>query len=101
MRQLLIYRSSGSVNGGIAVAVENPGCLNESGRNSIYMQDGSDVNDYVLVISPSPDCPCQNGCIETDNLFLVSTCVGLANTSNGPSGSFRFVGASNCPANNC
>lgn len=49
---------------GIAVSVNNDGCLNESGRQSIYFQSASEfAKEASLVFSPSPDCPCQTGCI--------------------------------------
>jgi hypothetical protein len=95
-----------SVNGGEAVSLSNPGCLNESGRNSIYFQSGSNQSG-VLIISPSPDCPCQNGCIygvgagEGDAAY----CQNIDGTSNGPSGSFRFISmlsaGNKCPPDNC
>jgi hypothetical protein len=44
-----------TANCGISVSVDNPGCLNESGRHSIKFHD-SNIQDVRLVFSPSPDC---------------------------------------------
>ncbi|OTA90936.1 hypothetical protein M434DRAFT_397590 [Hypoxylon sp. CO27-5] len=46
---------------GESVKVPNPGCLNESGRNSVLFHGGPS-HDYTIVISPSADCPCQEMC---------------------------------------
>jgi hypothetical protein len=91
-----------SVNGGEAVSLSNPGCLNESGRNSIYFQSGSNKA-ATLIISPSANCPCQNGCIYGVGAEDGSAayCLNIDGTSNGPSGSFRFISDNGCPPNNC
>lgn len=91
-------------NPGEAVSAANPGCLNESGRHSIYFQDGTDDNGYNLVYSPSQNCPCQSYCypsIAAGGNGLPK-CVSLDGTPSAES--YRFVGtgfSSGCDANNC
>ena len=91
-----------SVNPGIAVAIDNPGCLaNEFGRNSIYIQPGTDmlVADAALVWSPGSACDCQVDCSIVNYNGGSDYCWNL----NGHAGasSFRFVTNQECDANNC
>ncbi|CAO1639458.1 unnamed protein product [Sympodiomycopsis kandeliae] len=50
-------------NCGIAVCTTNPGCLNENGRKTIRAVYGNVNNAAKLVVSPTPDCPCQKDCV--------------------------------------
>ena len=86
-----------SVNCGASVAVNNPGCLDEYGRGSIAFHGDIDLY-YSLVMSPGPDCPCQDECIEGIVYGGVPDCYDLAGHTSAES--FRFVGQS-CDANNC
>lgn len=78
-------------NCGIAVCTTNPGCLNENGRKTVRAVYG-DVNEAAnLVVSPTPDCPCQNNCVG-----MSLSCQEI------PSGqSYRFNTDGGCDANNC
>jgi hypothetical protein len=94
-----------SQNGGRAVSCANPGCLNESGRHSIYFQKASTDKSYNLVFSPSPNCPCQSYC-QNDIVGsqYLPACVSLAGKPSAES--FRFIEdglgqARGCSANNC
>jgi hypothetical protein len=69
---------------GESVSVDNPGCLNENGRQSIkfHVRSSRDACRYMicdadtfqiqdlnlaqvsLVFSPTPNCPCQNYCVD-------------------------------------
>ncbi|WPG97949.1 Hypothetical protein R9X50_00073200 [Acrodontium crateriforme] len=92
-------------NCGISVSTDNPGCLNESGRNSIKFHDDN-IQEVNLVFSPTPNCPCQTECI---NVVACGegvcggkvSCMDLA--GHHPAESFRFVGggSTSCSANNC
>jgi hypothetical protein len=86
-------------NPGEAVSCNNPGCLNENGRHSIYFQKASTDNIYNLVFSPSPNCPCQNHC-ETAivGLKYLPRCESLDGKPNAES--FRFI-QGRCDADNC
>ncbi|PWN86931.1 hypothetical protein FA10DRAFT_190134 [Acaromyces ingoldii] len=78
-------------NCGIAVCTTNPGCLNENGRQTIRGVYGQ-INDAAkLVVSPTPDCPCQNNCVG-----MSESCQAI------PAGqSYRFVTGQDCDPNNC
>ncbi|KAF1821988.1 uncharacterized protein K489DRAFT_370879 [Dissoconium aciculare CBS 342.82] len=87
-------------NKGIAVNVRNPGCLNESGRRSIYFQGGFNDSDVMLVESPGQNCPCQSHC-DPINLNAHASnpfCLAIDLTAYQ---SVRFVGGTRCSANNC
>lgn len=89
-------------NPGEAVAIDNPGCLaNEFGRNSIYIQPGTDMlaADAVLVWSPGSTCDCQNDCAGVSYGNGGDYCWDL-NGHQGAS-SFRFVTNQDCDPNNC
>ena len=96
-----------SVNCGISVSVDNPGCLNEAGRHSILFH-GDNVQPVNLVFSPTPDCPCQNECVTPVKCAgatcgAVQQCLDLS--GNMLAESFRFIGGgisnNHCDANNC
>lgn len=90
-----------SVNCGISVSTDNPGCLGESGRNSVSFHDPNFGN-VALVTSPDGACSCQNYCY--DNVVLGTGAGGAKGCLplTGPSaGSFRFVGMQSCDENNC
>ncbi|KAJ7495087.1 hypothetical protein FB451DRAFT_1013904, partial [Mycena latifolia] len=86
---------------GESVALDNPGCLNENGRQSIMFHgDTSSLSRFALVVSPSGNCPCQDTCrVLSDTQCLDISAFG------GKDQSFRFNGASqgggSCAANNC
>ena len=88
---------------GEAVDTTNPGCLNESGRRSIYFQAAFDNSDKLLIESADQNCPCQTHC----DLIPINThggsafCYPIDLTAYN---SLRFIAAANnpyCPANNC
>ncbi|KAI1119709.1 hypothetical protein F5Y10DRAFT_273821 [Nemania abortiva] len=85
-----------SQNCGESVRVSNPGCLGETGRQSILFH-GADVGsgDYSLVVSPGASCPCQDACatVPTDSL-----CWDISQYQDAQS--FRFI-SGNCGSNNC
>ncbi|KAF8177801.1 hypothetical protein K438DRAFT_1554463, partial [Mycena galopus ATCC 62051] len=86
---------------GISVAVSNPGCLNENGRQSIMFHGStSSLGNYALVVSPSENCPCQDTC----RVLSDTQCMDIS-AFGGQDQSFRFNGASQgggtCDANNC
>ena len=86
---------------GEGVDVSNPGCLNESGRQSILFEGTAvDPAGISLVFSPTPDCPCQNDCMQTivPVAGAVSNCVPLIGTPDAQS--FRFTEGL-CTSNNC
>lgn len=87
-------------NGGEAVSVSNPGCLNESGRQSIYFQAGFDDADVYLVESSAANCPCQDNCdyIALDTYNSDPFCYSIDLTAWN---SYRFETGTECPANNC
>lgn len=87
---------------GQAVDTENPGCLNESGRNSIYFQSGFDNYPYNIIMSKDQNCPCQSSCLGTqENGSNTPYCLVIPDGS--AFNSFRFVRdtGGSCPANNC
>jgi hypothetical protein len=90
---------------GQPVSVSNPGCLNESGRRSIYFQAGFNDADVALVESADANCPCQTHCElvglneHNSNAFCLTVDLSAYN-------SMRFIGGPNnagatCPADNC
>ncbi|KAJ6471729.1 hypothetical protein C8R47DRAFT_742316 [Mycena vitilis] len=86
---------------GESVAVSNPGCLNENGRQSIMFHgQTSALGSYALVVSPSGNCPCQDTC----RVLSDTQCMDISSFG-GQDQSFRFNGASQgggtCDANNC
>ena len=102
-----------SINCGISVAIDNPGCLGEYNRNSVLFHDDELTEaglglidplyvpevDFSLVLSPGSDCSCQVDCISN----IVNTpegpgCYDL--TGHAYAESFRFIGGS-CDYNNC
>ena len=87
-----------SVNCGESVSVDNPGCLEEVGRNSIQFHD-LNIQDVSLVFSPGDGCNCQDDCI--DNIVTIGhegDCYPLS--GHQIARSFRFIGGS-CGDNNC
>lgn len=75
-----------SVNPGMAVSMNNPGCLNEAGRGSFMMRD--DHRKYLVIVSPSNGCHCQSHCEML--VFRHDTpCIQL--TGNMRGSSYRFV----------
>lgn len=108
-----------TVNAGTAVSTANPGCLNEIGRKSVYIQTGKQRDEaHSLLSSPSPDCPCQNACIgDLDTIVGETgpgTCYDFAAEGAKPNSgydpnvvlaaqSFRWIGVGElpCPGNNC
>lgn len=86
-------------NGGIAVSTANPGCLNESGRHSIYFQSGTESG-KSLVVSTKADYNCQKTCIggiATGKAYCYNLNT-FPNAANAPS--YRFV-SNTCDNNNC
>ncbi|KAJ7249603.1 hypothetical protein C8J57DRAFT_1723813 [Mycena rebaudengoi] len=86
---------------GISVAVSNPGCLNENGRQSIMFHGAtSELKRFALVVSPSENRPCQDTC----RVLSDTQCMDIS-AFGGQDQSFRFNGASQgggtCDANNC
>lgn len=91
-------------NPGEAVDTQNPGCLEEGGRYSIYFQSGTQAGEEhaALVVSPASGCNCQSTCINNaaaGNAY----CMNLNDypgAANAPS--YRFVGNKDgCDPNNC
>ncbi|KAI1324118.1 hypothetical protein F5Y16DRAFT_424247 [Xylariaceae sp. FL0255] len=80
---------------GESVSVTNPGCLNESGRQSILFHGDIDSGDYSLVVSPSGNCPCQDNC---ETIPSGTTCLDISLYEDAQS--FRFI-SGNCGSNNC
>lgn len=82
---------------GESASVNNPGCLNESGRKSVKLNGNIAWNQFALIVSPDQNCPCQDNCFAGfsggDNL-----CVSLDNYQGS---SYRFITASSCPGNTC
>lgn len=85
---------------GISVSTDNPGCLQESGRQSVKIH-GTNIQSVNLVSSPDSSCSCQNNC----NFDVVhggpdsnERCFPLT----GPTAnSYRWVGDQSCDENNC
>ncbi|KAH7097435.1 hypothetical protein BKA62DRAFT_833246 [Auriculariales sp. MPI-PUGE-AT-0066] len=77
------------VNGGIGVDLNNPGCLAERGRGSVYIPNNgwgsSDVNQYCMVKTKDSDqYNCQN---EGWNFTPTGFCAKLDSSF----GSYRFI----------
>ena len=90
-----------AINCGESVDVSNPGCLDESGRNSILFHEGDlgPTEEFSLVFSPEPGCNCQNECIDSiAGPNGVPGCYDL--NGNQFATSFRFIGGS-CGGDNC
>ena len=91
-----------TVNCGESVDTDNPGCLNEVGRNSIYFHGEFNNRDSnSLVFSPTSDCPCQNECLDgivTSTGYGGGYCYSLE--GNVFAESFRFI-EGGCGADNC
>ncbi|KAF1823077.1 uncharacterized protein K489DRAFT_401585 [Dissoconium aciculare CBS 342.82] len=87
---------------GISVSVDNPGCLNESGRKSVSFH-GSNIQEARLVFSPEQNCNCQQNCVQVvyagEGQAGGPACMSLDGYKE--SQSFRFVGGAQCDANNC
>ena len=83
-------------NGGAALALVNPGCLNEPGRGSIYIQSAcATIGKPTMVWSPRQGCPCQNHCRQMPEQQ------GCWNLRNHPKAeSYRFINTP-CDDNNC
>jgi hypothetical protein len=84
---------------GQPVSTTNPGCLNESGRQSVYFQTATTDKSYYLIYSPSTDCPCQSYAQFIVGEVQLPACVKL----DGPAAqSYRFVEDTGpAAANNC
>ncbi|KAH7097436.1 hypothetical protein BKA62DRAFT_774244 [Auriculariales sp. MPI-PUGE-AT-0066] len=86
------------VNGGIGVSLDNPGCLAERGRGSVYIPNNgggnTDLNTYCMVKTKDSDqCNCQNEGWEF-------TPTGFCAKLDSSFGSYRFIFGS-CDQNNC
>lgn len=81
------------------------GCLNESGRHSIYLQSAETDKAYDLIYSPRPNCPCQSYCNTVVGYEQLPRCTSLDGTPDAQS--YRFVerqlsgGHTKCGPNNC
>lgn len=93
-----------TANGGTAVDVNNPGCLAETGRNSVYLQAGDIGGGAKLVASPDGACGCQNFC-SVVGMGNNAGCLNLQDFGYPAAGSYRFIDAATndntCEANNC
>ena len=75
------------VNCGESVSLDDPGCLAESGRNSILFHGTGEEFQYVnLIWSPDGACSCQNDCIANVLDGVGDGCLNL----NGMSCQFVF-----------
>lgn len=91
-----------TVSGGEAVSISNPGCLKESGRHSIYIQEGAraEVVTYSLVLTSGTGCSCQVQCINdlVHHPTVKNFCFSLEGYAYAES--FRWI-EGNCGKNNC
>ncbi|KAI0152135.1 hypothetical protein F4776DRAFT_659063 [Hypoxylon sp. NC0597] len=79
-----------SVNCGIAVSVNNPGCLaREWGRNSIKLH-GQDFIGAYLVHSPGLYCDCQNDCTAIPGMGTPG-CIDISNAATAKSYRFQLT----------
>ncbi|KAE8151148.1 hypothetical protein BDV25DRAFT_139131 [Aspergillus avenaceus] len=82
---------------GQSVSINNPGCLNQSGRKSLKLKGNIAWDKFALLSSPDQNCPCQDNCYAAfsggDDL-----CISLDNL---PGSSYRFITADSCPGNTC
>lgn len=86
-----------SVNCGISVNVENPGCLIERGRGSV-LYNGPYLGGIALLASPGESCGCQSSCVP--HFWAISGSNTCLNLEDNPGSSYRFIHGG-CPANNC
>jgi hypothetical protein len=79
------------VNGGIGVDIDNPGCLGEAGRGSVYIPNtGNPTKQYCLVItSGDGTCSCQN-------MGYNFTPTGFCKTLSASDQSYRFISVRRC-----
>lgn len=92
-----------SVNCGISVSANNPGCLEEPGRKSVKLHgtDNPFWSTVSLVITPHDSCSCQSQCMNnlaSGGQYDAAGCVKLAEDANGAS--YRFI-TSSCDPNSC
>lgn len=78
---------------GAGVDITNPGCLGESGRQSVYIPRTDNPSEQMcLVITDSDgDCSCQS---EGYNFTPTGFCAELDDTAMASAQSFRFIGVS-------
>ncbi|KAK5172553.1 uncharacterized protein LTR77_002673 [Saxophila tyrrhenica] len=85
---------------GIAVDVNNPGCLTQFGRKSIKFT-GKNFNTVNLIASPGSTCDCQTYCegaIVQNAIFQQDNCFVIR--SDPVAQSFRFIDGG-CPDDQC
>jgi hypothetical protein len=76
-----------SVGGGIGVSINNPGCLSEGGRGSVYIPNVNDpAKTYCLVVTRADgSCSCQSS-------HFQFTATGFCFPLNSADQSYRFIG---------
>lgn len=87
------------LNPGRAVNMANPGCLNEAGRKSFSMRNINYFPPYLLIVSPTNNCPCQSSCRKLD--YKDEHCIRLRGHLVGSSYRFLSDATGRCPANQC
>jgi len=84
-----------SEGAGEGVSIDNPGCLSEAGRGSVYIPDWINGDPYCLVVTRADgSCSCQSSGY---NFLATGHCLKL----NPDDRSYRFVGEQTCDPNNC
>lgn len=83
---------------GQAVSLNNPGCLNQSGRKSVKLNGNIAWNHFALIVSPEQNCPCQDNCFSGfsggDDM-----CLSLDRYQGS---SYKFISVDDgCPGNTC
>lgn len=88
-----------SENCGMAVSLNNPGCLREPHRKSVKFHGKIYWSHFNLIVSPDDQCSCQSNC--ADGIAGDSShCMSLEPFQGG---SYRFITAEMCNMdnNNC
>lgn len=84
-----------SENCGMWLNINNPGCVNQVGRKSFWLDGRVKFNNFALIVSPRAGCPCQTKCMDGMSGDQ-DRCVVLDESIKGDS--YRFITGS-CPEN--
>lgn len=52
-----------SKNCGMSLSINNPGCVNQRGRGSYWIDGVIGWDEFSLIVSPDLGCPCQTKCM--------------------------------------
>ncbi|KAI1764246.1 hypothetical protein GGR53DRAFT_466514 [Hypoxylon sp. FL1150] len=85
-----------SVNCGIAVDVQNEGCLaGESNRRSVWFHGATSARHFIS-FSPSGNCECEESCLQAaDDAYIEQPCLKLGDGNPAQSYSFK---EGDCPS---